>query len=184
VSSQAREAAGEEVTLNASAHRFAALAVREFLLLALVAGAAFLFLNHGLLYFTGDTTPRSTRPEAYAVTTLVFYVFVRGAFLVLSLRPPRVQEGLVLCPECGQELDGSPEAVAAHVRAAPTTRPSERDIREAIALRKALDEAHRVETEGGLQRSEAFDALLRGTADGRPQDPRRSRDRDDSPGQP
>ncbi len=128
--------------MNASEQRLANLAVRELLLLGLLASAAVLFINHGLLYFTGDTTPRSTRPEAYVVTTLVLYVFVRGTFLVLGLRPPRVHGDLVLCPECGQELeDATPKGLADHYGTTVTPRPTERDVLAAIALRKAVDEA-------------------------------------------
>lgn len=128
--------------MNASEQGLVNLAVRELLLLGLLAGAAVLFINHGLLYFTGDTTARSTRPEAYVVTTLVLYLFVRGVYLVLSLRPPRVQGDLVLCPECGQELDDpTPKGLADHHRVPVTPRPTERDVIAAIALRKAVDEA-------------------------------------------
>ena len=119
--------------------------LREALLVTLLLGAAFLFLNHGLLYFTGDTTPRSTRPEAYVMTTLALYIFVRGIDMVLRLRlPPREEGGLVLCPECGQELDDpTPQGLEAHFREPGTGRPSERDVLAAIALRKALDDARR-----------------------------------------
>jgi len=132
----------EGESVSAQGHRFIHLALREALLVALLAAAAGLFINHGLLYLTGDTTPRSTRPEAYVLSTLVLYLFVRGVDLVLRLRPPRVQGDLVLCPECRQELpDGTPQGIEAHFRRPLTPPPTEREILAAIALRKAVDEA-------------------------------------------
>lgn len=146
--------------MDASGNRLAAVVVREALLLALLAVGAWVFLNHGLLYFTGDTAPRSTRAEAYVVTTLVFYVFVRGTFLVLSLRPPRAEGDLVPCPECGQELDdGTPKGLIEHYRTALTPRPTERDVLAAIALRRAVDKA-RLGADRTRRGTDPLDALL------------------------
>ncbi|MGQ0796953.1 MAG: hypothetical protein ACT4OI_03695 [Methanobacteriota archaeon] len=154
--------------MNASESRFVEVLLRELLLLALLGGAAVLFINHGILYFTGDTALRSSRPEAYVVTTLVFYVFVRGVYLVLSVRPHRVQGDLVLCPECGQELaDPTAAGLAEHYQEVLTPKPSERDVLAAIALRKAVDEA-RFNAERRGAGPDPLAALVRGNLDNLP----------------
>lgn len=145
---RARAARWEGVNANRS--RLVELAMRELLLLGIVALAAVLFINHGLLYLNGDNVPRTTRPEAYILATAIFYVFVRGVDIVLRMRAPRVAADLVLCPECGQELgDPTPKANPGHATIDVSQRPSERDVLTAVALRRAIDEARRIAARRG-----------------------------------
>ena len=131
--------------VNPNESRLAHVALREALLLGILALASVLFINHGILYLTGDVAPRSTRPESYALVTVVLYVFVRGIDLVLRVRAPRVKADLVLCPECGQDLaDGTPKAAQVDRTEPLTPRPTEKEILAAVALRRAIDDARRV----------------------------------------
>jgi len=128
--------------VNEVRSRLATVTAREVLLLLISVSAAWLFFNHELFYFSGAWSPRAVPAEAYVVLTLILFTYFHGAMLVLSLRTLRVRRGLVLCPECGQELsDGTPEALEAHRRTSLTPRPTEKEILAAVALRKAIDDA-------------------------------------------
>jgi hypothetical protein len=90
--------------------RLAHIAVREGSFVSLSVLGAILFLNHQILYMTGER-PSSLSWLAYAASTAVIYGFVRGIFLVGALRVPRVAQDPSVCPECGQLLaDGTPLA--------------------------------------------------------------------------
>lgn len=128
--------------MNEVRSRLATVTAREALLLLISVSAAWLFFNHELFYFNGAWSPRAVPTEAYVVLTLILFTYFHGAMLVLSLRAPRVRQGLVLCPECGQELsDGTPRALEAHMRTPLTPRPTEQEILAAVALRQAIDDA-------------------------------------------
>lgn len=117
------------------------LASREALFLVLAILVAWLFVNYEMLL--GLPTP-STDISVYVVSTVVIYLFLRAIGLVAERRALRVQAGLVSCPECGQWLD-DPTAAGreAHNRIELTPKPSQKEIASAIALRKAVDAAHR-----------------------------------------
>src|SRR3972149_3294070 len=90
--------------------RLAHIVLREASFVSLSVLGAILFLNHQILYMTGEK-PSSLSWLAYAASTAVIYGFVRGIFFVGGMRVPHVAEDPSVCPECGQPLaDGTPLA--------------------------------------------------------------------------
>ena len=73
----------------ASSRRWVAFVVgREALILWFCLLGSWLFLNHGLLYLQPRAEVVSAPPQAYALTTAVIYVFIRGVSLVAETRLP------------------------------------------------------------------------------------------------
>lgn len=154
--------------MNADHSRLAHVALREGLLVGILALASALFMNHGILYLAGDTVPRTTRPEAYVLVTAILYVFVRGIDLLLRARAPRVRANLVLCPECGQELGDATPVGSTGRRAEPLSpRPTEKQILAAVALRRAIDDARRIAELRG-RRADPVVAAFRGDFENAP----------------
>lgn len=115
-------------------------ATREALLLAIAAAAAFLFLNHSILYMDGPPSLADVPIEAYLLATGVLYLFVRIVIVAAELRPVRAPADPMRCPECGQWLDDPTAAgLAAHRRIELTPRPSPKEVVSAVALRRAVD---------------------------------------------
>ena len=128
--------------MNANERRFMHIVAREALFLAIAALGSLVFIQHALLYLDRTWRPQLVPTQAYLLSTLVLYVFLRAITVVALMRPPRVRAGIELCPECGQPFDdGTPKGVAAHRQAPLTPRPTEREILAAVALRKAIDDA-------------------------------------------
>jgi|RifCSP13_1_1023834.scaffolds.fasta_scaffold15165_2 hypothetical protein len=116
--------------------RFVHIALRETSFLALSGLGAILFLNHQILYMTGDK-PSSLSWLAYAASTAVIYAFIRGMFYVGGMRVPRTSEDPSVCPECGQPLaDGTP--ATASMRKGGSPLPGSQARPTATALRVAL----------------------------------------------
>ena len=61
---------------------------REALLLWFCLLGSWLFLNHGLLYLQPRAEVVTAPPQAYALTTAVIYLFIRGVSLVAETRMP------------------------------------------------------------------------------------------------
>jgi len=61
---------------------------REALLLWFCLLGSWMFLNHGLLYLQPRTEVVTAPPQAYALTTAVIYLFIRGVSLVAETRMP------------------------------------------------------------------------------------------------
>jgi len=116
--------------------RFVHIALRETSFLALSGLGAILFLNHQILYMTGDK-PSSLSWLAYAASTAVIYAFIRGMFYVGGMRVSRKSEDPSVCPECGQPLaDGTP--ASASMRRGESPHPGSHARPTATALRVAL----------------------------------------------
>lgn len=100
--------------------RFAYVALREALFLFLSLSGAVLFLNHQILYLSGDR-PSSLPWPAYALSTILIYAFVRGIVLAGTMYvPPRVPDPTV-CPECGRPFEDGTPVGARWLRAAPAS---------------------------------------------------------------
>jgi len=105
--------------------------------------ASFLFINHEILYLNGPFALSRAPIESYFLATIVIYLFLRMLIIAAEMRPTRAGAGSLLCPECGQRLDGlTVEGREAHRRIELTPKPSEREVVSAVALRKAVDAAH------------------------------------------
>jgi hypothetical protein len=110
--------------------RLAHIAVREASFLSLSILGAILFLNHQILYMTGEK-PSALSWTAYVASTVVIYGFVRGIFFAGEMRVPRAGEDPSVCPECGQPLaDGTPFVT----RMAPRETPHEAHSRPAVGV--------------------------------------------------
>ncbi|OGS50947.1 MAG: hypothetical protein A3K65_03800 [Euryarchaeota archaeon RBG_16_68_12] len=110
--------------------------VREVLFILICVAGAWLFLNHGILYLRGDPLP-AISGEAYVLTTVVLYLFVRSLALVAGGRafPARDE---VRCPECGAPVrtgdvpnPGPPAKVSAPDPVDPRVPASTRIVRRA-----------------------------------------------------
>ena len=116
-------------------------AARELAIVSLAGIASFLFINHEILYLNGPFALSRAPIESYFLATIVIYLFLRMLIIAAEMRPTRA--GSLLCPECGQRLDGlTVEGREAHRRIELTPKPSEREVVSAVALRKAVDAAH------------------------------------------
>lgn len=113
------------------------------MVLGIAAAGAYLFFVHGALYLQAGSAARPVTLEGFLLVTTVLYLFVRLLIAVAALYLPRPKPELVLCPECGKELDTAPLQDAAHSRLTVSHRPSEREVIAAVMLRKAIDEARR-----------------------------------------
>lgn len=128
--------------MNAGRNRLAIIAARELLLVGLCALGAVVFIQHAALYFTGRYEWEIVPAHAYVLNTALIYAWFRATAILAALRAPKVQAGLVLCPDCGRPYeDGTPEGREAHARVPLTPRPTEREVFAAVALRKAIDDA-------------------------------------------
>ena len=103
--------------------------------------ASFLFINHEILYLNGPFALSRAPIESYFLATIVIYLFLRMLIIAAEMRPTRA--GSLLCPECGQRLDGlTVEGREAHRRIELTPQPPEKEVVSAVALRKAVGAAH------------------------------------------
>lgn len=96
--------------------------VREVLLVVVCGAGAWLFLNHSVLYLTGDPLPVVSR-ESYILTIAVLYLFVRF-FLLVTGRLPGTREE-VRCPDCGAPIRMRDAPDPGPPAAAPTRDPVE-----------------------------------------------------------
>ena len=118
-------------------------AARELAIVSLAGIASFLFINHEILYLNGPFALSRAPIESYFLATIVIYLFLRMLIIAAEMRPTRAGRGSLLCPECGQRLDGlTVEGREAHRRIELTPKPSEKEVVSAVALRKAVDAAH------------------------------------------
>ena len=116
-------------------HRFASVIVREVLFAASAFLAAWLFLNHEILYLTPVFEPRPLPPGAYLLTAGLAYVFVRGLVVLVAWRLPHRHDGTEVCPECGQPYeDGTPTRVRVRTPGAPDPTAA---ARRAVAAARA-----------------------------------------------
>jgi len=99
------------------------LAVRESLFLGMAAIGSWLFLNHGILYLDGAYELRAVPAAAYLLATGVLYLFLRATTLIAFVRAPAYQDGVEICPECGQPIDDNTPtgALARHGQVHPPT---------------------------------------------------------------
>lgn len=129
-----RRARGENV--EESRIRLVQQTMREALFVAIAAAGSWLFLNHELLYLR-DGFRLATRPvEAYLITTLVTYLFIRSVVALASIRVPRPHAGPGVCPECGQPLPAGTPGGRTRLRVARS--PTADEVAVPNAFRKAI----------------------------------------------
>jgi len=127
---------------------------REALLLWFCFLGSWLFLNHGLLYLQPRVELVNAPPQAYALTTAVIYIFIRGISLVVETRaPPRVTSGT---SHRREEVD--PAAVQPVRRIVRTLEPAG-DPKRGILLRNAVASAQAVLPAGGKKGPTPLSAL-------------------------
>ncbi|HEY5538411.1 MAG TPA: hypothetical protein VIL58_02575, partial [Thermoplasmata archaeon] len=85
--------------------RLGILAMRESLFIGVAAIGSWLFLNHGILYLDRAYQLRPVPATAYLFATGVLYFFLRATTLIAFVRAPAYQDGVEICPECGQPID-------------------------------------------------------------------------------
>lgn len=119
--------------------------MKEITVLGVAAFGSLLFLYHDAFYLQPGYTPPSVSLASYLLVTAVLYLFFRVAFLVVGLFVPKTRRVYVVCPECGRSLETAAHAHGATPRTAavPRPRPSQREVLQAVALRRAIDEARR-----------------------------------------
>jgi hypothetical protein len=127
---------------------------REALLLGFCFLGSWLFLNHGLLYLQPRTEIVDARLQAYALTTAVIYIFIRGISLVVEIRlPPRTGAGTGHRWEQAIPLDVKP------VRRNVATQDRARSRPAAVLLRNAVVSAQAAIPPTGVRAPTPLSAL-------------------------
>ncbi len=152
--------------------RFLRGIVRESFFLAIAGLGSWLFLNHQILYRDRSVQPNASPLEAYLVTALVLYLFIRVIVLVAQIRVPAVRGGVEVCPECGHVLDdGTPEGVWVQDRVAHPRAPPQGAATAATDFRRAFDRARDASSLEAAPRAESPSTALAGDAPWRVENP-------------
>lgn len=141
--------------------------MREALYVAIAVAASWLFLNHEILYLREGFRLATLPIQAYLITTVVTYLFIRSVVTLASIPVPRPHADPGVCPECGQPLPAGTSGGPTRLRVARS--PSADEVVVANAFRKAIADSRAALDRPGREVRYRVPGLI-GRADGVPLD--------------